>query len=400
MLSRIRRACGVSIAAAALLATTTAAAEFINTTRIHLTIKGVDVVNVPGGGPNVPASSAGTRDEQGVKATFSATANQGVTAKSVLSGATAANLVTRGASLFNFKLTPPAGTNMKGVQLVLHAVLEGHVTDGASLHMVASIDLDGSPGSGQASATITSSTVPRAEMDFGVTVSPFAGPNDLGGRIRIYVDANAELDGVVDATYSAEATMAHITGFRVLSPAGVPMPGFTMSADGGGAIPEIGGVPGAGKAPAIEFFHAGLGHYFVSSESGEIARLDDGTFPGWSRTGQSFNVNTGPGAGLSAVCRFYTVAFPPSSSHFYTANAAECDALKQNPKWTYEKIAFYVPVPSEQGVCPAQTIPVFRLFNNGQGGAPNHRYTTSTDVRTEMIGKGWAAEGVTMCSPQ
>lgn len=36
---------------------------------------------------------------------------------------------------------------------------------------------------------------------------------------------------------------------------------------------------------------------------------------------------------------------------------------------------------------------VYRLFNNGQGGAPNHRYTTSLDTRASMISQGWVPEG-------
>jgi hypothetical protein len=47
---------------------------------------------------------------------------------------------------------------------------------------------------------------------------------------------------------------------------------------------------------------------------------------------------------------------------------------------------------------------VFRLYNNGQGGAPNHRYTTDAAVRAAMIAAGWAPEGygpqgVALCSP-
>ena len=400
LIPRIKRSFGVLIAAAALLGTSGAGAEIINATRVHLIVGGADVVNVTGGGPNAPAQTAGTRNEQGINATFAASANQNVTAKAALSGSAASKLYVRGSTVFNFKLTPPAGTNMKGVQLILHGVLEGPVTDGANLHLVGSVELDGSPGNGHASANIVSSTVPKAEFDMPVTVSPFADSADLGGRIRLYVDATAETDGATSETFSAEATAGtRITGFRVLSPTGTPITGFTMAADGG-AIPEIGGATTPTKVPAVEFFHAGFGHYFMTADPDETAKLDDGTFPGWSRTGKSFNVYSSAGAELAPTCRFYTVAFPPSNSHFYTANTAECAGLKLNPKWTYEQIVFYVPLPSAQGVCPAQTVPVFRLFNNGQGGAPNHRFTTSTDVRAQMLAQGFADEGVVMCSLQ
>lgn len=43
-------------------------------------------------------------------------------------------------------------------------------------------------------------------------------------------------------------------------------------------------------AVAIEFRHAEWDHYFVTAIANEIAKLDNGTFAGWARTGQSFNV--------------------------------------------------------------------------------------------------------------
>ena len=56
------------------------------------------------------------------------------------------------------------------------------------------------------------------------------------------------------------------------------------------------------------------------------------------------------------------------------------------------------------GSCAAGFTPVYRLYNNGQGGAPNHRYTTDIAVRAQMIAQGWVPEGlgpdgVEMCSP-
>jgi Repeat of unknown function (DUF5648) len=43
--------------------------------------------------------------------------------------------------------------------------------------------------------------------------------------------------------------------------------------------------------------------------------------------------------------------------------------------------------------CPLGARPLYRLYNNGQGGAPNHRYTTSLATRTSMIAQGWIPEG-------
>jgi hypothetical protein len=78
--------------------------------------------------------------------------------------------------------------------------------------------------------------------------------------------------------------------------------------------------------------------------------------------------------------------------------------VKANPNWQFEAEVFTVLRPDTAGNCANGTIPVYRLYNNGQGAAPNHRYTTSLATRTTMLGKGWIPEGygnlgVIMCSP-
>jgi YVTN family beta-propeller protein len=141
---------------------------------------------------------------------------------------------------------------------------------------------------------------------------------------------------------------------------------------------------------AVEFYHAFFGHYFVTIQEDEIEALDTGVFVGWARTGQTFNVFD-LGSGYADVCRFFTTAFPPKSSHFYTPLAFECDLVKQNPDWVYEKIAFQLRLP-EAGACPSGTIPLYRLYNNGLTGAPNHRYTTSSTIRAQMVTQGYIPE--------
>jgi cytochrome c553 len=156
----------------------------------------------------------------------------------------------------------------------------------------------------------------------------------------------------------------------------------------------------------VEYYHAAFGHYFITNIAGEISALDSGKFAGWARTGRSFDAHTSSNGYVTAVCRFFTVAFPPKSSHFYTSNSAECRGLQASSKvWTFEAEAFYVQQANEQtGSCPTGYRAVYRLYNDGQGGAPNHRYTTDPAVRIEMMGKGWipegfGPEGVGFCSP-
>lgn len=167
------------------------------------------------------------------------------------------------------------------------------------------------------------------------------------------------------------------------------------------------GAGGGSLATAIEYYNAGFDHYFVTKNADEITKLDNGTFVGWVRTGQSFNVYATATAGANSVCRFFSTAFDPKSSHFYTPFPAECNTVKTNPSWQFEgegDQVFYIPVASASGTCGAGTIPVYRLFNNGMGNAPNHRYTTVAATRDQMVAAGWTIEGngpgfAFMCAP-
>ena len=159
----------------------------------------------------------------------------------------------------------------------------------------------------------------------------------------------------------------------------------------------------AGTSVAVEYFHAAFGHYFVTADADEISKLDAGVFTGWARTTQSFKVYTAAANGLVSVCRFFTTAFPPSSSHFYAPRGLGCEGTLTNKDWQYEGDVFLTPLPDANGACPTGTSPIFRLYNNGQGGAPNHRFTTSPTIRSQMLASGYIAEGagigVGMCAP-
>ena len=162
----------------------------------------------------------------------------------------------------------------------------------------------------------------------------------------------------------------------------------------------------ASKALAVEYYYADWNFYFETSFADEIAALDAGAFGGaWKRTGESFNVWPQPTGSAVATCRFFSTAFAPKSSHFYTPFADECAAVKNEPQWQYEAIAFYLQLADDAGQCPAGTIPLYRAYNNGMGGAPNHRYTSHLPILDQMIAAGWSFEGngitkVFACVPQ
>lgn len=166
---------------------------------------------------------------------------------------------------------------------------------------------------------------------------------------------------------------------------------------------------GPNITPVVEFYDPTFDHYFITPVAAEIALLDARTppFQDWSRTGFSFNayINAGAPAGSVAICRFFNDHFAPKSSHFYAAHGFGCeDTLRLFPDWVLEDDKlFNTMLPDGTGACPSGTIPVYRLYNNGMGGAPNHRFVTSLAERQNMLAKGYTPEGngigVSMCVP-
>jgi len=160
----------------------------------------------------------------------------------------------------------------------------------------------------------------------------------------------------------------------------------------------------ASDVTAVEYHHAAFGHYFVTALADEIERLDGGGFAGWSRTGATFKVFSGRVPASAEVCRLFNDSFGERSSHFYTADALECAKLRARGDWRFEGRVFSVLPAYFSGACPPFSTAVYRLYNNGRHGAPNHRFTQSTQARDAMLAQGWVAEGrgpagVAMCSP-
>ena len=164
-------------------------------------------------------------------------------------------------------------------------------------------------------------------------------------------------------------------------------------------------------AAVVEFYNTQLNHYFITADPAEQAAVDAGAAgPGWSRTGLGFRAYTpalGIPPGQGPVCRFYgSIAINPATglrrgpnSHFYTAQAAECAAVQNDPGWVLEGFAFYTRLPEANGLCAAGTIPVFRTYNNrAQFNDSNHRYTTDFATYQLMQSLGWTPEGIVFCA--
>ncbi|MFO1304435.1 MAG: hypothetical protein U1F54_11920 [Burkholderiales bacterium] len=166
-------------------------------------------------------------------------------------------------------------------------------------------------------------------------------------------------------------------------------------------------IPASEQAVAIEYYHAALDHYFITADPKEIADLDTGIHVGWARTGYRFAVIKAGSAlpGTSPVCRFYSFTL---DTHFYSAKPSECEdvRVKFPQTWTFEsaEVSRAFLVDPATGVCPADTTPVYRLYNNRPDA--NHRYTDQIAAFVYMKGKGYIPEGdgspalpVAFCTP-
>ncbi|HEY3554728.1 MAG TPA: glycosyl hydrolase, partial [Casimicrobiaceae bacterium] len=98
-------------------------------------------------------------------------------------------------------------------------------------------------------------------------------------------------------------------------------------------------------------------------------------------------------------CRFFGRPGVGPNSHFFTILPNECADVLANPLWIFEGLVFRAEAPDATQTCPANRVPVIRMYNNGKGGQANHRYLTSHSERDAMRGQGWIVEGTVFCSP-
>jgi hypothetical protein len=311
-----------------------------------------------------------------------------------------------------YTLTAPPGASFAGGKLVIYAALgPGDIAGNGIIDLALSVAARQggnweATGSGQRSVDAGAGS---EEVEVPVVIDlPTTLDAARATRVEptMVLNASANIAPSGGATQSAIADAfqpgGSISGFSVLNAAGVQVTGFTLK--GGQLTVAERAPPPPGWARAVEFFHPEFDHYFITTSPVEIENLDSGKTPGWQRTGQSFNVYATADSGLAAVCRFFSgESFGLKSSHFYAPRGLGCEAVFNNPQWQYEGDVFFTPLPAADGACPAGTAPVYRLYNNGMGGAPNHRYTTSDETFAAMKRDGWIAEGqgegVGMCSP-
>src|SRR4030095_10951770 len=141
----------------------------------------------------------------------------------------------------------------------------------------------------------------------------------------------------------------------------------------------------------VEYYSSTMDHYFLTTHLDEQDLLDRGVIKGWTRTGYSFPGYPAAYVGLSGVCRFY-YSNNVVDSHFYTADPDKCAKLSSERIWNLEELGFYLRTPDAFGQCPPTTQAVKRLYNNGNGGFPNHRYVSNDSLIQQMLDRGWILE--------
>jgi hypothetical protein len=225
-------------------------------------------------------------------------------------------------------------------------------------------------------------------------------------------------DYVIDDGFlPTDAGTINYAGVSQMTWTGLPTDGTNALRRDGSVIPNVAqnfagqqGIVPAIAVTAVEFYNAGLDHYFISALQPDLDALDSGRLTGWARTQQAFKVFPSveaAGGGVNPVCRIY---IPPAlgDSHFFSASTQECDETRAKfPAFIFESPAvFYVALPVTTGVtagaCPAGTLPVYRVFDDRADA--NHRYTVDRATRDAMVMRGYIAEGygddaVIMCAP-
>ena len=226
-------------------------------------------------------------------------------------------------------------------------------------------DFRGETGTGATACGIGRPIAPGA----GCTLTLYFKPQTGGTR-----QANL----VVDAPQLAGLAFLTITGTGVTAPA-------TATID------------------VIEFHNLLDDQYFITADAREAALLDSGAIgPGWSRTGMKFKASPRDAADARAlpVCRFVGTPGLGPQSHFYTAYASECNAVRKDARWIEEGVTFRAALPLD-GACDVGYDTVVRLWKPGTSVTETrHRYVVDVPTAHAMQAAGWVLEGPVFCAPQ
>lgn len=219
------------------------------------------------------------------------------------------------------------------------------------------------------------------------------GPADCGvGRS---IDANASC--TLKLYFKPRSAGHRVATLVVDAPQLATLAFLTLTGDGA-AAPQA-----DAEVDVIEFHDRQDDQYFLTADTREAALLDGGALgPDWSRTGASFRAFAMDAADPRAlpVCRFFGTPGVGPESHFYTAYAAECAAVRSDSHWIEEGVTFRAMLPVA-GTCAGDTVTVVRFWKPGSTVTETrHRYVVDSAAADAMRAAGWIPEGAVFCAPR
>lgn len=153
----------------------------------------------------------------------------------------------------------------------------------------------------------------------------------------------------------------------------------------------------------VEYNRTASTQYFLGHDPVERASLDSTVASaGWARSGVAFTAylpDYPALAGTVPVCRLVGKPGVGPASHLFTADLAECEALKASPQWVYEGTPFRA-LAMVNGTCGIGQIPVIRLWRPGANvAASRHRFVTDpVKAQTLATFEGYTIEGTMFCA--
>ena len=234
--------------------------------------------------------------------------------------------------------------------------------------------------------------VPSALVLNGPAARDYFATGDCGVGIAIAPGGACSLR----FTFTPQATGSRLANLNVDAPqlASLAIARLTGAAVTASAPPSV---------AITEYYHPPSDSYFLTADAAEAAYLDAGNAGPWQRTGRALRgwlpTGSAPAAAVNA-CRFFGTPGSGPFTHFYTSDAAECDAIRHDPYWLYEGTAFRV-LPLADGACPAFADVVQRLFKPAVDiTGIRHRYVVGAADVDAMLAQGWWLEGPVFCAPR
>jgi len=236
--------------------------------------------------------------------------------------------------------------------------------------------------------------VPSALVLNGPGAYDFDGNGDCAVGRAIPAGGSCHLDMI----FTPQDTGARIANLNVDAPQLPSLAILRVAGTGTAALSN----PTPAATDIVEFHHATLDHYFLTADAAEIAFIDGGGLgPAWTRTGRTLRGWPVDAAvnGAADACRFFGTPGAGPDSHFYTVDAGECSAVRKDPFWTYEGIAFRVLPLASNGSCAPGAAVVQRMLKSASDVTGiRHRYVIAGADIAAMRNAGWMLEGPVFCS--